>query len=366
MKKQLIIIALAGISFISCTTNDDIANKVTTDSKIDPVFIYDNTSITRNSMSYDLVNTWVDGDNLGILSEWDETKSGTFIAKGKTNAKFTYYNSFVYKGHTYTNRFAQEGVIEGTLSQTDMIGFDNTPDAIHFASLYNFYVYYPYNATATSKNSIPFTLSSTQTQKTPNVWTSEAANYNFMWDVGSNFTRPADLKISMVMRRLLPVVEFNIIRDDATLDGYYLTGITMTPTSGTMATGAVTNGIDLTAVSGYSNLTFGSTAAQYSLDTKGTGSGIQIIDNNVKKDESFSVYMSVPPVASAEYTVVATFVNGTVTKCITVTRSDAFTITNGKGNLVRYYLKTSKGVEPETSGNANSTTTVTEPLGTNP
>jgi hypothetical protein len=64
--------------------------------------------------------------------------------------------------------------------------------------------------------------------------------------------------------------------------------------------------------------------------------------------------------------VVATFVNGTVTKCITVTRSDAFTITNGKGNLVRYYLKTSKGVEPETNGNANSATTVTEPLGTNP
>ncbi|MCH4147792.1 MAG: hypothetical protein LKG25_05385 [Prevotella sp.] len=364
MKKQLIIIALAGIAFISCTTNDDIANKVTTDSKIDPVFIYDNTSITRNSMSYDLVNTWVDGDNLGIVSEWDETKSGTFIAKGKTNAKFTYYNSFVYKGHTYTNRFAQEGVIEGTLSQTDMIGFDNTPDAIHFASLYNFYVYYPYNAAATSKNSIPFTLSSTQTQKNPNVWTSEAANYNFMWDVGSNFTRPADLKISMMMRRLLPVAEFNIIRDDATLDGYYLTGITMTPTSGTMATGAVTNGIDLTAVSGYSSLTFGSTTAKYSLDTKGTGSGIQIVDANVMKDQSFSVYMSVPPVASAEYTIVATFVNGTVTKCVTVTRSDAFTITNGKGNLVRYYLKTSKGVVPETNGNANSSTQVTVDLGT--
>jgi hypothetical protein len=346
MKKSIVLLlAVAGLGLTACTTDDSVSGADASNNDTDPVILSDAGAVTRSNMSVDLANSWADGDALGVFESWDETSSGSFADYGKQNAKLGFRASFTYGGISYTNRFIQDGVLEKTIASSDMVGFDKTSDVTHFKSYYTYYTYFPYVSTAT-KTSVPFTLSSTQTQTTPNVWSNQSAGSNFTWYAAEKIMRPADRIVPIGPNRLLPVAEFNIIRDDATLDGYYLTSVIMTPTSGTMATGAITGGIDLTAVSGYSTLTFGSTAEQYTLDTKGTGSGIQVADANVTKDHSFSVYMSVPPAADNAYRVSAIFTNGTDIRAITVTRSDAFTITSGKGNLIRYYFKSSAAVNP--------------------
>jgi len=330
MKKPTgLLYVLAALCLTACTTEDS-ANKVSgAEGDTDPMFLSDIGASTRSNMNMDLVNTWADGDVLGLFESWDENRSNSFMDYGKQNAKYNFTASFTYGGQAYTNKFVQEGVLDKTIASSDMVGFKSTPDVTHFNSYYTAYSYFPYVSSAT-KTSVPFSLNSTQIQTTPNVWNNQAAGNNFTWYAAEKITRPADRVFPLGPNRLLPVAEFNIIRDDASLDGYYLTDVTMFPTDGTMATGTVTGGIDLTAVSGYSSLPLASTAGSYTLDTKNTGNGIQIIDANVTAGHSLSVYMSVPPAAEKEYQVKATFTNGMKIKAITVSRSDAFTITNGK------------------------------------
>lgn len=352
--KNYLIIALCGLAFASCSNLDESATgETSSNDEFTPAFISPVTnSETRNALTYDLQTTWTDGDEMGAIVEWKEDASSTtstFIPNGKTNAMFKFHGSFTYGGYTYTNSFAQYGLLtgEGGLSSADKVAWNATPDATHFTSLYNWYMYYPYSsATTVSKTAVPFSLSNTQTQTTPNEWNAKTACYNFMWDTETNLCRPADRKVPMKMKRLLPVAEFNIVRDDATLDGYNLTGITMTPTDATkpMPSGAVTNGINLEGLASCTSLTFGESAASFTLDNKGDGSGIAV--TSVDQNKSFSTYMSVAPAASKEYKLVATFSNGTKTKAITITRSDEFTIAAGKGNIVRYYFKSSYAKDP--------------------
>jgi hypothetical protein len=346
MKKSLLLIAAAGLIASSCSNEADMAtNSGTTGVDSNAVVITTDNAATREAMNYDLVHTWNSSDVMGIFSTYDKDGNGTYVDNGASNAKFTFMDTYTNSAQTFHNVFIQTTTPKvkwqsGTLK-------------------HNFWMYSP-RVEATSTNpvtvgSVPFTLASTQTQTTANVWsnptvtnttTDEYKGYNFIWHNITNAYRPYDRSIPFYCHRLLPVAEFNIVRDDATLDGYNLTGITMTPTDATkpMPSGAVTNGINLEGLASCTSLTFGESAASFTLDNKGDGSGIAV--SSVDLNKSFSTYMSVAPAASKEYKIVATFGNGTKTKVVTITRSDEFTIAAGKGNIVRYYFKTSKAKDP--------------------
>ncbi len=296
-------------------------------------------------MTADLVNAWTAGDPWGVFSEWDNYKAATndgthpydvigvnsahgiYEANGKANAKFQYMTSFTYSTQTYTNVFVQEGLGSGLLP-ADMIAWRDN-DSYH-----KFYMYYPYSATATVPTSVPFTLVRTQDQSSPYSWI--ANGYDFMWSSVNGATRPYNWGIPTTMSRLLPVAEFMVVYDDHTLDGYSLTKIEMTPTSGNMAAGATT--VDLTNVTNINSLSFaGPAVSTYTLNLNGT-TGIPV--TSVEYNKSFSVYMTVPP-ASQTYTIKATFTNGKTPVSITKTMAGVFTIVNGKGNIVKFPINVS-------------------------
>jgi hypothetical protein len=343
MKKQFFIIAAAALGLASCSSEEDMTDGGHNGSLSANALIIRTDSTmteTREAMNYDLTHKWSDGDHMGVFASWND---GSDVKKiGVDNADYTYNASYTYGGITYTNVFTQADASKGAVDW-------QASDKPHF-----FYMYFPRDENA-SVNSVNFTLSNSQTQTTANVWSNPASgSYNFIWNNILNATQPYDHTIPFYCHRLLPVAEFNIVRDDNKLDDFNLTGITMTPESGTMATGATT--IDLTTLSSCSSLNFtGTPVANYSLDTKGTGDGIKVADANVTAGHSFSVYMSVPPAASNKYTLQATFTNGTDTKLVTLNDvSDAFTINKGKGSLTRYYFNASaakdKGAEGVNEG----------------
>lgn len=268
---------------------------------------------TRSYMYENLVNQWTSGDKVGLFGEYKATDKDSYSALTPANSQCAYASGV----------FTQS--VDPPVKWQDADG------------LHNFYIYYPYASTATSNTSVPFTLSSTQTQSTVNVWDNTSAAYNFMWSSITGATRPYDRTIPFELKRLLPVAEFDVINDNDSLDGYYLKSVTITPVSGSMATGEITGGIDLTGVNSYTtgSLSFSGTAVpSYNLNINGYGMTLPA------KGKSITAYMSLPPAPEQSYTIVAALTNGTITKIITTTRSDAFSITNGMGNLVRYYLNT--------------------------
>lgn len=344
MKKYLFL-AIIVLASTACTNEETSEKDVVTANDIEPMAAVSFDLITRQTMQTDLVNTWTNGDNLGFFESWDENSNGSFLNFGKQNAKYIFYAESTVKGTLYKNRFWQEGVVDNTIQNNDMVGFVKVADQIHFNSKYTFYSYFPYVSTAT-RESVPFTLSNAQVQPRPDLWTNETSKYNFTWYVATNITRPADRIVPIGPIRLLPVAEINIIRDNQKLDGYELKSVELRTSNATGGFVTGTLNVNLTSVNGYTDLPFDASGktgvSSYTVTTTPENFAVSTLE----KGRSFAVYMSVNNCTLGKHTIVATFVNGTSTRVITRDYDNAdFKIENGHGNILRYYIKVSDSTQ---------------------
>lgn len=327
MLKKYFILAFAALAIAGCS-NDETSDSSSSKAKSDAVLLRDYDATTRNSMSEDLVNTWVDGDAVGLFGSWQQNGTTGYVTIGTSNAKYVFNGTGNYFAETPT---------------ADVEWKD-------YNSPHKFSLYYPYTASATSNTAVPFDVTNVQSQAKPDIFAAaDAARFNFMWYNVSGATRPYDQIVPFRLKRMLPVAEFSIVRDDDALAGYKLQSIVLktSSTSGGLKTGTIT--VDLTAASGYTDLPFTTTTAVANYTLNVTADNFAI--DNLGMGRSFSAFMSVNPCALQGHTVVATFTDGTNTKTITTTYDNAnFTITAGKGNIVRYYLKSS-----QSTGNGGDT-----------
>lgn len=322
MQKKYFILAFVALVMASCS-NDETSENASSKSASNAVLLRDGDATTRNSMAEDFVNTWVGGDAVGVFSTWQQTGTTGYVANGTQNAKFVFNGTENYFAETPTE---------------DVMWKD-------YNSPHKFSMYYPYNESATSNTAVPFDVTNVQSQAKPDIFAAaDAARFNFMWYNVSGATRPFDQIVPFRLKRMLPVAEFCIVRDDDALAGYKLQSIVLktSSTSGGLKTGTIT--VDLTAASGYTDLPFTSSTAVANYTLNVTADNFAI--DNLGMGRSFSAFMSINPCALQGHTVVATFTNGTNTKVITTTYDNAnFTITAGKGNIVRYYLKSSQSTD---------------------